>query len=76
MKNRMTFEEIKLQYPEEWVLLGNPVIEHTKVLSGIPITHAKDKREIAEKKVDWRLNFEGATMVFTGEFPKNRRFWL
>jgi hypothetical protein len=56
--------------------LGNPVIDNTKVLSGIPIYHAKDKREIAYQGINWRENFSGATIVYTGEFAKNRRFWL
>jgi hypothetical protein len=76
MANSLTFEEIKAKYPNEWVLLGNPIIENTKVLAGIPIFHAKDKRDIAAQKINWRANFEGATTIFTGEFPKKRRFWL
>lgn len=43
MEASLTIEEIKQKYPNEWVLLGNPVINNTKVLSGIPIYHAKDK---------------------------------
>lgn len=58
------------------MLLRNPLIEQTKVLSGIPIYHAQDKRGIAAPGVNWREKFERATMVFTGEFPKNRRIWL
>jgi hypothetical protein len=58
------------------VLLGNPVIENTRVLAGVPIFHAKDKRDIAVQGINWKENFRGATTIFTGEFPKNRRFWL
>jgi hypothetical protein len=76
MGDILTIEEIKQKYPNEWVLLGNPVIDNTKVLSGIPIYHAKDKREIAYQGINWRENFSGATIVYTGEFAKNRRFWL
>jgi hypothetical protein len=72
----LSFEEIKRLFPDEWVLLGNPLIEQTKVLSGIPIYHAPDKRDIAASGVKWRDYFERATMVFTGEFSKNRRIWL
>jgi len=77
MENQvLSFDEIKKRFPGEWVLLGNPLIEQTKVLSGIPIYHAQDKRDIAASGINWRDYFERATMVFTGEFPKNRRIWL
>ena len=77
MENQvLNIDEIKKQFPDEWVLLGNPVINNTKVLSGIPIYHAKDKREIALNRPEWWNIYESATTVFTGEFPKNRRIWL
>jgi hypothetical protein len=77
MENKvLSFEEMKEMFPNEWILLGNPLIEQTKVLSGIPIYHAPDKRDIAASGIKWRDYFESATMVFTGEFPKNRRIWL
>jgi hypothetical protein len=76
MGDILTIEEIKQKYPNEWVLLENPVIDNTKVLSGIPIYHAKDKREIAYQGINWRENFSGATIVYTGEFAKNRMFCL
>ena len=76
MKHELTIEKIKQLYPDEWVLLGNPVIRNTEVLAGIPIYHAKDKRDIASERINWREQFDGATTIYTGEFPKNRRFWL
>ena len=77
MENQvLNIDEIKKQFPDEWVLLGNPVINNTKVLSGIPIYHAKDKREIAHQGIKWWEGYTGATIVYTGEFAKNRRFWL
>ncbi len=76
MNEVLEINKIKELYPDEWVLLGNPVIINTKIISGIPIYHAKDKRDIAAKKINWREDYDGATTVFTGEFPKNRKFWL
>ena len=75
-QDSLDLRQIKDLYPDEWVLLGNPVIQNTRVLAGIPIYHAKDKRDIAAQKINWKANFEGATTIYTGEFPKNRKFWF
>ncbi len=72
----LSIEEIKAKYPNEWVLLGDPVIEVTQVLSGIVIAHAKDKRELINVPAGWRQEFPRSTVVYTGEFPKNRKFLL
>jgi hypothetical protein len=74
--NVLSFEQMKEKYPNEWVLIGNPEIVATKVLKGIVIFHSKDKREIAYRQINWREQFDAATTIFTGQLPKNRRFWL
>ena len=76
MNDLLTMTEIKKMYPDEWVLIANPVIEDTEVVAGVIIYHAKDKRDIAAQRIDWRTNFQGATTIYTGQFPENRRFWL
>lgn len=72
----LAYDQIKLLYPNEWVLLGNPVLSGAKVLGGTVIFHSKDKREIAYKQINWREQFQSAMTIFTGEKPKNRKFWL
>jgi len=72
----LAYDQIKFLYPNEWVLLGNPVLSGTKVLGGTVIFHSKDKREIAYKQINWREQFQSAMTIFTGEKPKNRKFWL
>ncbi len=72
----LPFEKIKALYPNEWVLLGNPETENTEVLSGIVLMHGKDKREIAYIGREIVKNFKTYTLRYTGEFPKNRKFWL
>ena len=52
VQDSLDLEQIKDLYPDEWVLLGNPVIQNTKVLAGIPICHAKDKRDIVAQKIN------------------------
>ena len=47
------FLEIKNQYPNEWVLLGNPITIDNQIESGVLILHSKNKKEIGcgSKKV-------------------------
>ena len=74
--NALSIEEIKKQFPDEWVLLGNPITFGAKVLSGFVVFHSKDKREIAYSQINWREQFQSAITIFTGQKPKNRKFWL
>ena len=72
----LNIEQIKALFPNEWVLLGNPEFQNTKVLKGVIIGHSKIKYELVNYAQTWRNQFECATTIYTGEFPKNRRFWL
>lgn len=74
--NELTIDQIKANYPDEWVLVGNPDLSGATVLGGVVIDHSKDKREIAYRQPNWRERFQTAITVFTGEKPKNRKFWL
>ena len=84
MEQVLTIEEIKTQYPNQWVLVGNPTMRDDnfvgaviqKMLNGIVIYHSKDKREIAYNIKKLRQGFDRVACVFTGEMPKNRKFWL
>ena len=40
----LTWEDIKIQYPDEWVVLGNPVFDGMKILKGTVLAHHPDKR--------------------------------
>jgi hypothetical protein len=73
---KLNFEEIKLKFPNEWVLIGDPEIEKLVVKSGFVILHNPDKRILAQNRPEWWNTYKTSTTVFTGEFPKNRRFWL
>ena len=80
----LTVESIKTLYPNEWVLVGNPTMRQDDfvgavidmIISGIPLYHSKDKREIAYKIKELKNGFERTACIFTGEMPRNRRFWL
>jgi hypothetical protein len=72
----LTIDEIITRFPNQWVLLGNPEIFGSKVLSGFVLFNSPDKREIAYSQINWRDQFQSATTVFTGKKTKNRKFWL
>ena len=80
----LSFEDIKKKYPNEWVFIGNPILDETPVLkavvdkvqSGIVLFHSKDKREIGYNAKELKKGYDTFICVFTGELPKNRRFWL
>ncbi|TAE12737.1 MAG: hypothetical protein EAZ47_01390 [Bacteroidetes bacterium] len=67
--------EIKALYPDEWVLLGNPVMDDSKidVLSGIPLFHSKDKKEVCYIGRDKTSKFEKITLIYTGNFRPTRK---
>lgn len=72
----LQIEQIKKLYPNQWVLIAEPQIQNTLVLGGIVLFNSKDKREIAYKRINWREKYTHATTIYTGSFPKNRKFWL
>ena len=79
----LTISQIRMQYPDQWVLVGNPELKDfdvleaiiNKLVSGIVLFASKDKREIAYKAKDLRQGYQSITCVYTGELPQNRK-WL
>ena len=79
----LSINQIRHLYPEQWVLVGNPVLDNpnslgsvvSKLMRGVVLSAGKDKREIAEKAKDLRVGYESITCIYTGVFPKNRK-WL
>ena len=80
----LTIDEIKTEFPNKWVLIGNPQMREgnfvgsilQKIKSGLVLYSSSDKREIAYKTQELVKDVERFTCIYTGEIPKNRRFWL
>lgn len=74
----VSFEEAKLLYPDEWLLLGNPISDknglHT--LGGYVLYHSKDKKEVCYLGRDKTAGYDKITLEFTGEIKKMRRLGL
>lgn len=71
MNELLKIDEIKKLYPDEWVLLGNPEIAETKVLSGIVLYHSKDKKEVCYLGREKTAGYNTVTIAYSGE-PKKR----
>lgn len=71
----LKIHDIKQLYPDEWVLLGNPVMDDAKidVVSGIPIFHSKDKKEVCYIGRNKTSAFDKITLIFTGNFKPRRK---
>ncbi len=75
MENLIKINEIKALYPDEWVLIGNPIMDESKidVLSGIPLFHSKDKKEVCYIGRDKTANYDKITLIYTGTFRATRK---
>ena len=75
MEQLINIADIKLRYPNEWVLLGNPVMDESKieVLEGIPLFHSKDKKEVCYIGRNKTENFDKITLIYTGTYRPMRK---
>jgi hypothetical protein len=79
----LSIEEIRKQFPDQWVLIGNPEVKNSEILEpivyrilrGIVLLANKDKRELSLRTNEARQGYDSITCIWTGEFPKNRK-WL
>lgn len=71
MENRpISISSIKSQYPDEWVLIGNPK-EANGELYGIVILHEKDKKILVSKITQEHSSIEYSKTIlrYTGNLP-------
>jgi hypothetical protein len=69
--------EIKNLFPDEWVLLGNPQNDTNgiDVVSGMPLYHSKDKKEVCYIGRDKTEGYDKITLIYTGHFKPIRRIF-
>lgn len=80
---KLTKEQIISQFPNKWVLVGDPELDSpnklgsimSKLLGGFVLLVSEDRREIGYKAKDVRKGFKSVTCVYTGIIPQNRK-WL
>ena len=68
--------DIKKLFPDEWVLIGNPEMDDARIdiISGIPILHSKDKKEVCYLGRNQTSDFNKITLIYTGNFKPSRKF--
>jgi hypothetical protein len=72
----LLWEDIKNKYPDEWVVIGNPVFDGMKILQGTVLSHHKDKRVASIEGGEHREGFEKFTVSFTGQIKSNAHIGL
>ena len=71
----LTMPEIERRYPDEWILIGDPIKDKDlNVLAGKVLFHSPDRDEMYDKAVELKPgNFASH---FTGKPPKDMEFVL
>lgn len=75
MLQSLNITKIRELYPEEWVLLGDPLMDDSKleVLAGIPLYHSKDKKEVCYIGREKTSEYSKITLIYTGIFRSTRK---
>jgi hypothetical protein len=76
MQQILTIANIKAQYPDQWVLVANPVIKDTKILNGIVLFHSKDKKKVCYLGKNLTQGYDKITLTFTGTIKTIRRIGI
>ena len=69
-------DELKVLYPDEWLLLGNPEMRNTTVLGGTLLYHSKDKKEVCYIGRDKTKNFSKVTIAYAGDLKQARKIGI
>jgi hypothetical protein len=75
-ENKLSFAAIKTMYPNEWVLVGNPLLHQASVAEGLVVFHHESKRAVCEFARSIITQFEMVKIVFTGDMPKVSRLGI
>ena len=71
----LTTAEIKARYPDEWVLIGDPVKdEDAEVVGGIVLFHSRDRDETSNRALELRPKH--SAIYYTGATPEDTEFVL
>ena len=68
--------EIEKRYPNQWVVVGNPVFDGMDVLEGVVIAHHADKRIASMEGGERRAPYKKVTLFYVGKQPPPRRIGL
>ena len=67
-------DDIKRSYPDEWILLGNPVMdEYDRTIAGVVLYHSPDKRELAYRDKPLLKKYESTASFFNRVTPRREK---
>jgi hypothetical protein len=69
-------KEIRAIYPDEWVLLENPIMDGAKIVGGTVLFHDIDKRKMALEAREIFKYQKNIMHFYTGETTKNAKIGL
>lgn len=72
----ISFKQAQSLFPDEWVLVGNPILEGTTVKDGMVLFHSKDKKEVCYLGREKSEGYARVAVVFTGAALKSRRIGI
>jgi hypothetical protein len=72
----LPIDEIKIAFPNQWVLLSDFNKIETTILGGIVLCNDVDKREFALKAREFVKNNKNVAHLYTGVFPRIARSGL
>ncbi|KJH69348.1 hypothetical protein [Aliterella atlantica] len=72
----VTFKQAQTLFPNEWVLVGNPVMRGAVVEDGVVLFHSKDKKEVCYLGRNQSAGFERIAVAFTGQLAPDRKIGI
>jgi len=71
----ISIKDIKQNYPDEWILLGNPEMDkaNQSVLSGVLLYHSRDKKEVGYLGKPMTANYKKTALFFNRATPRKKR---
>jgi hypothetical protein len=74
-KTIITIDKIKVCYPDEWILLGNPEVdeENQKILAGTLLYHSPDKREVCYLGKPLTEDYDTIALFFNRVTSRHKR---
>jgi hypothetical protein len=68
MEELVSFTTLKIKYPDQWVLIGNPQVISDEI-TGVLILHNESKRELATQFSKQTHQFSNTILRYTGTNP-------
>lgn len=79
----LSIHEIKAQFPNQWVLIGDPQVSEPgvlgslvdKLISGVVLFASANKQDIALHAASKKAGYSRTACIYTGEISRHRN-WL